>query len=185
MCLLINKKNLIKMEVTTRIYLMKDSHGNKASVTVEQSCDTAQICGLKNKVGDDVHFESDAYHISTFCNENDIELKVIDRTEGFDDLWTDINKKELEDSDIVSASHGIEPIIAKAYNQKSAKRTFIRKNPFLVKLLINKYPEHNTDETWQSIAVNGGSVQHLDFIDSDDKEVFLTFAEINQNFETR
>lgn len=77
------------MEVTTRIYLMKDSQGNKASVTVEEGCDTAQICGMKDKEGKDLYFESDAYHISTFCNDNDIELKVIDRKDDFDTLWNE------------------------------------------------------------------------------------------------
>ena len=79
------------MEVTTRIYLMKDSQGNKASVTVEEGCDTALICvcGMKNKEGKDLYFESEAYHISTFCNDNDIELKVIDRKDDFDTLWNE------------------------------------------------------------------------------------------------
>lgn len=77
------------MEVTTRIYLMKDSQGNKASVTVEEGCKTAQICGLKGKEGQDAHFESEAYHISTFCNDNDIQLKVIDRKDDFDTLWNE------------------------------------------------------------------------------------------------
>lgn len=77
------------MEVTTRIYLMKDSQGNKASVTVEEDCDTAQICGMKDKEGKDLYFESNAYHISTFCNDNNIELKVIDRKDDFDTLWNE------------------------------------------------------------------------------------------------
>jgi hypothetical protein len=81
------------MEVTTRIYLMKDSHGNKASVTVEEGCDGAQICGLKNKDGRVVYFESEAYHISTFCGENNIELKVIDQMYDFDTLWNGTNIK--------------------------------------------------------------------------------------------
>ena len=77
------------MKVKTRIYLLKDSHGKKASVTVQEGCDIAQICGMKNKEGKLVYFESDAYHISTFCHENDIELKVIERSEDFDSLWNE------------------------------------------------------------------------------------------------
>ncbi len=75
------------MEVSTRIYLMKDSQGNKTSVTVEEACDTALICGMKDKEGKALYFESEAYHISSFCNDNDIDLKVIDRKEDFDTLW--------------------------------------------------------------------------------------------------
>lgn len=75
------------MEVTTRIYLMKDSHGNKTSVTVEEDSDNAQVCGMLNKAGEKVYFESEAYHISSFCDENNIELKVINQTFDFDTLW--------------------------------------------------------------------------------------------------
>jgi azurin len=77
------------MEVTTRIYLMKDSQGNKASVTVEEDCNMAQICGMKNKENESIYFESDAYHIHSFCKHNDIELKVIGRKYDFDTLWNE------------------------------------------------------------------------------------------------
>lgn len=75
------------MKITTKIYLMKDSHGNKSSVTVEEGSDKAQIGGMLNKVGEKVYFESEAYQITSFCNENNIELKVIDRTDDFETLW--------------------------------------------------------------------------------------------------
>lgn len=75
------------MEVTTKIYLLKDSHGNKYSATVEDSSNYAQICGLKNKDGAPVYFESEAYHLPTFCYDNNISLKVIDTKQDFDTLW--------------------------------------------------------------------------------------------------
>ena len=75
------------MEVTTKIYLMKDSHGNKTSVTVEEGSCSAQVCGMLNKDGEKVYFESEAYHISSFCDENNIELKVVDQKFDFDTLW--------------------------------------------------------------------------------------------------
>lgn len=77
------------MVVTTRIYLMKDSEGNKTSVTVEEGADYAQVCGMKNKEGKSLYFESEAYNIISFCDENGIELKVIDREEDFDTLWNE------------------------------------------------------------------------------------------------
>lgn len=75
------------MEVTTRIYLCIDSHGNRAWAIVEDSCDTVQICGLKDKDGKGLYFESDGWHVKKFCEDNDIQLKIIDREENFDDLW--------------------------------------------------------------------------------------------------
>jgi ribonucleoside-diphosphate reductase alpha chain len=75
-------------------------------------------------------------------------------------------------------SSGIEPIPANIYSQKSAKGTFIRKNPVLERLLesMNK----NIPEVWKSIVENQGSVDGLKFLSAEQKQVFLTAREINQ-----
>src|SRR5690606_10730009 len=39
----------------------------------------------------------------------------------------------------------------------------------------------NTPEVWKSINEQNGSVQHLSFLSSEEKEVFLTAREINQH----
>lgn len=75
-------------------------------------------------------------------------------------------------------SAGIEPITANAYVNKTAKGVFIIKNPTLVNLLQSLGKDN--EEIWKSIAINEGSVQHLDFLDDKTKEVFLTAREINQ-----
>ena len=75
------------MGVKYQIYLMKDSQGNKASVTVEEIYDTAQILGMKDKEGYPIYFKNKAYYISGFCKNNNIELKVIYKTYDFDTLW--------------------------------------------------------------------------------------------------
>jgi ribonucleoside-diphosphate reductase alpha chain len=75
-------------------------------------------------------------------------------------------------------SQGIEPLIANAWVQKSAKGTFLRKNRTLEALLQVK--EQDTDETWESIQKNNGSVQQLSFLTEEEKEVYLTAVEINQ-----
>lgn len=78
-------------------------------------------------------------------------------------------------------SQEIEPIVANAFIQKSAKGTFIRKNRTFEKLLEDKYPDKNTSEIWKEIETTyKGSVQHLDFLTEEEKEVFLTAYEINQ-----
>ncbi len=76
-------------------------------------------------------------------------------------------------------SAGIEPLVSNIYNQKTAKGTFIRKNPALQKLLQEK--NKDTSEIWKSINEQSGSVQHLDFLTDHEKEVFLTAYEINQH----
>ena len=77
-------------------------------------------------------------------------------------------------------SAGIEPIPANIYTFNSNKGTFIRKNPFLEEYLEEKGKK--TEEVWQQSLRDGGSVANLpeDIMPVEDKEVFLTFAEINQ-----
>jgi ribonucleoside-diphosphate reductase alpha chain len=77
-------------------------------------------------------------------------------------------------------SAGIEPIPANVYTFNSSKGTFIRKNPVLEEYLDKK--GHNSEEVWQQILKDRGSIANLpeDVMPFEDKEVFLTFAEINQ-----
>ncbi len=76
-------------------------------------------------------------------------------------------------------SAGIEPLTANIYSQKSAKGTFIRKNPSLEKVLANY--DKDTYEVWKSINEMSGSVQHLEFLSVHEKQVFLTARELNQH----
>ena len=75
-------------------------------------------------------------------------------------------------------SPGIEPWAANVFTEQSAKGTFIRKNPTLEKVLEEQ--EMNTNEVWDQILADGGSVQGLEFLSEHHKEVFKTFKEINQ-----
>jgi ribonucleoside-diphosphate reductase alpha chain len=76
-------------------------------------------------------------------------------------------------------SPSIEPIPANVYNLKTAKGTFIKRNPTLERLLKSK--GYSIDSVWEQIAKDKGSVMGLpEYILSDEeKEVFLTFKEIN------
>tara|TARA_Y100000592_G_scaffold53384_1_gene84219 strand:- start:50 stop:1816 length:1767 start_codon:yes stop_codon:yes gene_type:complete len=77
-----------------------------------------------------------------------------------------------------NTSPSIEPFRANAYTQKTKSGSYLQKNKFLEEVL-ETYGE-NTDTTWSSIISNKGSVQHLDFLSADEKEVFKTAVEINQ-----
>jgi ribonucleoside-diphosphate reductase alpha chain len=76
-------------------------------------------------------------------------------------------------------SPSIEPIPANVFNLKTAKGTFIKRNPTLERLLESK--GYNIDSVWDQIAKDKGSVMGLpDYILTDEeKEIFLTFKEIN------
>ncbi len=75
-------------------------------------------------------------------------------------------------------SQGIEPIWSNCYVKDIAKIKTTIKNPFLVTLLEEK--GENTKDTWRSIRDRDGSVQHLNFLSEQEKEVFKTFAELDQ-----
>lgn len=75
-------------------------------------------------------------------------------------------------------SPSIEPLNSNYFVKKLAKGSFTFKNPFLKEVLKNY--KNDTDEVWKSILIRGGSVQHLDFLTSDEKSVFKTFGEISQ-----
>ena len=77
-----------------------------------------------------------------------------------------------------NVSPGIEPWAANIFTEQSAKGTFIRKNPTLETIL--KKQKLNTKEVWDKILADGGSVQDIEGLDEDTKEVFKTFKELNQ-----
>ena len=78
------------------------------------------------------------------------------------------------------ASPGIEPIAANVYNHKTLSGSFIVRNPYLQRVLA-KYGRDD-EETWTSITVNKGSVQHLDFLTEHEKAVFKTAFELDQRW---
>jgi ribonucleoside-diphosphate reductase alpha chain len=78
------------------------------------------------------------------------------------------------------ASPGIEPIAANVYNHKTLSGSFIVRNPYLQKILAKH--GRDDDETWTSITVTKGSVQHLDFLTQQEKDVFKTAFELDQRW---
>ena len=78
------------------------------------------------------------------------------------------------------ASAGIEPIPANIYTHKTLSGSFAVKNPYLERLLDAK--GQNTPAVWNSILENEGSVQHLAFLDDDEKSVFKTAFELDQRW---
>lgn len=79
---------------------------------------------------------------------------------------------------IGQASQSIEPWWSNCYVKDLAKMKVTIKNKYLEQLLEEK--GKNNRETWNSIRDQDGSVRHLDFLSDLEKDVFKTFAEINQ-----
>lgn len=75
-------------------------------------------------------------------------------------------------------SPGIEPFSSNYYKVGLSKGNFMRKNKYL-KILLTQRGLDNED-TWRTIMLNHGSVQHLKELSEDEKLVFKTFKEISQ-----
>ena len=79
------------------------------------------------------------------------------------------------------ASPSIEPNRANVYTHKTLTGSFKVKNKYLEQLLVELIPsDTKREEVWKDIAAHEGSVQHLDILDDDQKEIFKTAPEINQ-----
>ena len=79
-----------------------------------------------------------------------------------------------------NTSPSIEPYRANAFTQKTKSGSSLLKNEYLENILQDL--GEDTDEVWKSIVTNGGSVQHLDFLDEWTKDVFKTAVEIDQRW---
>lgn len=77
-------------------------------------------------------------------------------------------------------SPGIEPISGNSYMHKTLSGSFNVRNRHLGKLLAEK--GRDNEETWSSVTTNEGSVQHLEFLTQDEKDVFKTAFELDQRW---
>ena len=75
-------------------------------------------------------------------------------------------------------SPSIEPYTSNYYLKDLQKARVPFKNPFLQELLRQKGKDE--EKVWRSILEHNGSVQHLDFLTDEEKDVFKTFAEVSQ-----
>lgn len=79
---------------------------------------------------------------------------------------------------IGQVSQSIEPLFSNYYVKDMSKIKTTIRNKYLVELLEEK--GKNTPEVWEDIKNHDGSVLHLDFLSDHEKDVFKTFAELNQ-----
>ena len=77
-----------------------------------------------------------------------------------------------------SVSQGIEPIYKNAYVQNTSAGKMDRVNPSLLKVMKEKGVY--SDKVVKDIISNSGSVQHVDWLDDNEKSVFKTAFELDQ-----
>ena len=78
------------------------------------------------------------------------------------------------------ASPGVEPIAANSYTHKTLSGSYNVRNKYLKKVL-EKYGKDD-EKTWSTITTNQGSVEHLDFLTRNEKDVFKTAFELDQKW---
>jgi ribonucleoside-diphosphate reductase alpha chain len=77
-----------------------------------------------------------------------------------------------------NSSPGIEPFAANSYTHKTLSGSFMVKNKYLAKVLGKR----DDAKTWSFITTHEGSVQELDFLTREEKEVFKTAPELDQRW---
>jgi ribonucleoside-diphosphate reductase alpha chain len=84
-----------------------------------------------------------------------------------------------------NTSPSVEPYRANAYRQDTLSGAFLNKNKHLDKIIQKHaeiHPNGWSDEVWSSIMANDGSVQHLEWLDENERAVFKTSMEIDQRW---
>ena len=93
---------------------------------------------------------------------------------------------------ILGVSPSIEPRASNCYVHKTRVGSYTVKNPYLEKVITKHgyslcsgneiYKAQWIEEQWKSIMANEGSVQHLEWMSKDDKDVFKTAFELDQRW---
>ena len=84
-----------------------------------------------------------------------------------------------------NTSPSVEPFRANAYRQDTLSGSHLNKNKHLDKIIQEKCDadtKFDYNEIWSSIIANDGSIQHLDFLDEWQKDVYKTSMEIDQRW---
>jgi len=84
-----------------------------------------------------------------------------------------------------NTSPSVEPYRANAYRQDTLSGAYLNKNKYLDKIIKEKCEQDSKldyNDIWSSIIANDGSVQHLDWMDDWNKDVFKTSMEIDQRW---
>ena len=84
-------------------------------------------------------------------------------------------------SDCSGTSPSIEPYRANCYTHKTLSGSYQVRNKYLEKVLKSKgLKVKELEDVWKDISGSEGSVQHLDILTDNEKEIFKTANEINQ-----
>lgn len=62
------------------VHVVWDAFGNTNYTVVEDPSNITQLCGLRAANGDPVYFESDAYHIPSWCREHGLGHRFEERS---------------------------------------------------------------------------------------------------------
>jgi len=69
--------------VIYKIFVVRDSFKGWWAVVTEEDSNIIQVCGMRNKEGEGLYFEAEAYHLETWCKRNNLDYIVFNRKETF------------------------------------------------------------------------------------------------------
>jgi hypothetical protein len=69
------------MKFEYAVYVVTDSFGNKTAVVSEEPCDCVHVCGMRGFNGQDIFFETEAYHLDKWCENNGLILEIRKKSE--------------------------------------------------------------------------------------------------------
>lgn len=151
------QKNLIAFESLKAKSLTGEIFGHIQAEALKASSELAEAYGAAPIFGEDLAYDGIRYRNTTV-------MAIAPTTSS--------------SSILGQVSPGIEPYSSNYYKAGLSKGNFIRKNRYLEALLTEK--GQNTDEVWRRIMLAQGSVQDLEFLSEEEKDVFKTFKEISQ-----
>jgi ribonucleoside-diphosphate reductase alpha chain len=133
---------------------------------------------LNNQIWGDIRKRAD--YATRFLAQNFGNAPIYEGTEYTRRNTTTLAVAPTTSSSFIlgQVSPSIEPLNSNYFVKDLAKGKFTFKNPHLKTLLKEKGKDD--DDTWKSILVKGGSVQHIEFLSEEEKDVFKTFGEISQ-----
>lgn len=92
-------------KIAWEIYLLRDKFGKMAAAVAEEPADGVMVCGLKDRDGKLLHFESEAHHLFRWSADNGIEYRSISLESSFEELWNTIPAFHVGDPVLYIPNH--------------------------------------------------------------------------------
>jgi len=70
----------MEKQLSFHVFQIVDSHGNHCAFVIDDLGDQCTVWNIFDKEGNLLHFESEAYHLATWANDNSLTLAHEERS---------------------------------------------------------------------------------------------------------